>query len=64
MIDLARALAIARLYALCHTDHRPSARVLEKAGFICEKRLANHTTFPNLEPDSLADVFMYAIDLS
>ena len=63
MVDLSRALGIRRLYALCHTEHRPSARVLEKAGFVCEKRLANHTKFPNLEPDALADVFLYAIAL-
>jgi [ribosomal protein S5]-alanine N-acetyltransferase len=64
MIDLSRKLGIARLYALCHTEHQPSARVLEKAGFNCEKRLANHTKFPNLASGSFADVFVYAIGMS
>lgn len=62
MIDLARTLGITRLYAFCHTEHRPSALVLEKARFVCEKRLPNHIKFPNIEPDSPADVFIYAID--
>ena len=62
MIELARANGITRLDALCHTEHQPSARVLEKAGFIREERLCNHTRFPNLASDSPCDVFLYSID--
>jgi ribosomal-protein-alanine N-acetyltransferase len=31
MVDVARATAVVRLYAVCHHTHRASARVLEKA---------------------------------
>jgi RimJ/RimL family protein N-acetyltransferase len=62
MIELAGTNGITRLCALCHTDHRPSAHVLEKAAFIREERLCNHTRFPNLGSDSPCDVFLYSID--
>ena len=62
MMELSRTLGITRLYALCHVEHRPSARVLEKAGFTLEKRLANHTDFPNLNAAALCDVLLYSIN--
>ncbi len=33
MVEAARAVGARRLYALCHTEHRASRRVLEKCGF-------------------------------
>ena len=39
---------VIRLYALCHTDHAASRRVLEKGGFECEGLLRRQTVFPNL----------------
>ena len=59
MVDLARALGVRRLYALCHPDHRASWRVLEKCGFARE-RGSPRTEFPNLAPGVLQDVLCYA----
>ncbi len=50
IVALARDLAIERLFALCHADHRASARVLEKCGFQMEARLEDFAEFPNLNP--------------
>ena len=63
MVHLARDLGIHRLYAICHTEHRASSRVLEKAGFLREKVLHREVTFPNLAADGPADVYCYAINL-
>jgi [ribosomal protein S5]-alanine N-acetyltransferase len=60
MIEVARATAVRRLYALCHADHRASAHVLEKCGFACEGRLRRHAEFPNLEPGEPQDVLCYS----
>jgi RimJ/RimL family protein N-acetyltransferase len=60
MVDLAPALGIVRLYALCHTDHDPSCRVLEKGGFQREGVLRRAFEFPNLAPGEPQDVFCYA----
>lgn len=60
MVRLAPSLGLARLYALCHPDHRASVRVLEKCGFTLEGTLRRHTEFPNLEPGLPADVLCYA----
>jgi RimJ/RimL family protein N-acetyltransferase len=62
MIGLARQFGVRRLYALCHTEHQPSARVLEKGGFMRQGILAEHITFPNLGVAKPRDVFCYSID--
>lgn len=59
MFALAAQFKIARLYALCHVDHRASWRVLEKCGFQREGVLPRHLVFPNLSREPL-DVFSYA----
>lgn len=60
----ASSLGVKRLYALCHADHRRSARVLEKSGFALEGTLRSYCTFPNLEDDLAAsrpaDALCYA----
>jgi ribosomal-protein-alanine N-acetyltransferase len=61
MVTLAPALGIQRLYALCHTAHRASWRVLEKCGFDREGILHRYAEFPNLNPGSPEDVFCYAM---
>ena len=61
MVGLASSLGVVRLYALCHTEHRTSSRVLEKCGFSREGILQRHTVFPNLDPTEPCDVFCYAI---
>jgi RimJ/RimL family protein N-acetyltransferase len=60
MLDLAPALGITRLYALCHPDHRASRRVLERGGFAFEAILRAHTVFPNLAPGVPTDCACYA----
>lgn len=61
MRDLAGRLSVERLYALCHPEHRSSARVLEKCGFLCEGTLHAYAEFPNLLPGVPADVLCYAL---
>jgi ribosomal-protein-alanine N-acetyltransferase len=53
-------LGVKRLYAICHVDHRRSARVLEKSGFSLEGTLRNYCTFPNLGDERPADVLCYS----
>ena len=60
MVDLARELGVVRLFALCHPDHRASARVLEKGGFDREAVLRSSTIFPNLDAEALQDACLYA----
>jgi ribosomal-protein-alanine N-acetyltransferase len=62
MIDLARTLSVQRLYAMCHSDHNASARVLEKTGFTREKILPRYVNFPNFGTPGPADVLCYALD--
>jgi ribosomal-protein-alanine N-acetyltransferase len=63
IVSLARILAVRRLYALCHHEHRASARVLEKCAFSLEGRLRAYAEFPNLAPGDPQDVLCYAIVL-
>ena len=60
MIDLAPGCGVRRLYAICHTAHAASVRVLEKCGFAREGVLRRHSIFPNLSPDEPSDVLCYA----
>jgi len=60
MVDLARSVGIARLEAICHAEHAPSAHVLEKCGFTREEVHREHFVFPNLKPQKKGDVFSYA----
>lgn len=57
---LAKELSVRRLYALCHTDHAPSRRVLEKAGFQFEGVLRRYCEFPNQLPGEPQDVFSFS----
>jgi len=63
MIDLARSLAVPRLIARVHPEHRPSARVLEKCGFTLDADGVEATYFPNLSPSVLIDASRYVRDL-
>jgi RimJ/RimL family protein N-acetyltransferase len=62
MIDVARRAGVRRLYAICHIDHRASARVMEKGGMTREGVLRRHTVFPNIGPLP-CDVLSYALAL-
>lgn len=57
---LAGRLGVARLYALCHPEHRASWRVLEKSGFVRDRTWTQQTEFPNLASGVLQDVLCYA----
>ena len=61
MVGVAHCVGIRRLYAICHTEHRASWRVLEKCGFLREGILHQYIEFPNLRPGELSDVFCYAL---
>ena len=60
MVEVARDAGVLRLYALCHTGHAASVRVLEKAGFAREGTLRRYFVFPNLSPGEPLDVLCYA----
>lgn len=64
IVGLARSLGVRRLYAICHTDHERSWKVLERCGFAREGILRAFTKFPNLASKSPADVFSYAVILT
>ncbi len=63
MVEIAHAVGVRRLYAICHTENNASRRVLEKGEFLLEGTLRRHTEFPNLRPGDPSDVFCYAIIL-
>ena len=62
MKALAAELGVKRLYAGVHPDHRPSAHVLEKAGFRDDGIAEACCEFPNETAGVLQDVRLYAID--
>jgi ribosomal-protein-alanine N-acetyltransferase len=61
MVGVARTAGVHRLYALCHSEHLASARVLEKCYFAREGVLRGYAEFPNLTPVQPHDVLCYAI---
>jgi ribosomal-protein-alanine N-acetyltransferase len=58
--NIAAAVAVRRLYALCHVRHEKSLRVLERCGFSREGVLRQHVVFPNLGAPEPQDVYCYA----
>ena len=60
VVEIATALSVRRLYALCHVQHEKSARVLERCHFVSEGILRRHTVFPNLGVPEPQDVYCYA----
>jgi len=60
MRHTAADLGVQRLYAMCHPDHQPSRRVLEKGGLQFEGTLQRFFEFPNLNPGVAVDVASYA----
>ena len=63
MIAVARQCGVRQLYALCHTEHAASYRVLEKCGLTRERALVRHSEFPNLTPGIQSDVYRYELAL-
>ena len=64
LIAAAPGIGLSRVYAICHTAHSASARVLEKGGLTPEGVLRRHAEFPNLAPGELLDVLCYGRDFS
>jgi [ribosomal protein S5]-alanine N-acetyltransferase len=62
--SLARSFRVTRLYALCHADHQPSKRVLERNAFVLEGLWPRHTVFPNLGIAEPQNVCCYSINHS
>jgi len=60
MTTLATTLGVNRIYAHVHPDHKPSQRVLQKAGFHKNITLVHEFSFPNLDPEKLFDVVAYS----
>jgi [ribosomal protein S5]-alanine N-acetyltransferase len=48
-----------RVWATCHVDNDKSVRLLERAEFVREGRLARHTIYPGLGTEP-RDSFLYA----
>jgi RimJ/RimL family protein N-acetyltransferase len=61
MVGLARLLHVRQLEAVCHVEHRASARVLEKCGFQLAGLAPGALEFPNLAPGIKSDVWAYVL---
>jgi ribosomal-protein-alanine N-acetyltransferase len=60
IVAVAARIGVIRLFALCHPEHRPSRRVLEKCGFERDAVSKPAVEFPNLSPGVRQDAFCYA----
>ena len=58
IIDTAARIGVSRLSAICHPEHRPSQRVLEKCGFLPDTP-TRQVEFPNLSPGVQQDAICY-----
>lgn len=64
VVDVATGIGVRRLYALCHPQHRPSWRVLEKCGFERDGSWNRQVQFPNLATGHAQGVLCYRRGLS
>ncbi len=63
VIDIAGMVGVNRLYALCHPDHGPSRRVLEKCDFVADDPPKRQVEFPNLSAGVQQDALCFALVL-
>jgi [ribosomal protein S5]-alanine N-acetyltransferase len=63
IVDLAAQIGVNRLFAVCHPEHRPSQRVLEKCGFVRDDLSKPIVEFPNLSPGVGREALYYALAL-
>lgn len=61
VIEVAGRIGVSRLLALCHPEHRPSRRVLEKCAFVHEE--TRQVEFPNLLPGVQQKAVCYMLAL-
>jgi [ribosomal protein S5]-alanine N-acetyltransferase len=64
VVEVATDIGVRRLYAVCHTQHRASWRVLEKCGFEQDRGWNRCLEFPNLAVGKAQDVLCYRRGLS
>jgi RimJ/RimL family protein N-acetyltransferase len=64
IVEMAPRIGVQRLHAFCHPEHQASYRVLEKCGFVRDRRWTRQTEFPNLAPGVLQDVLRYVAVLA
>lgn len=60
IVDVAARIGVTRLSALCHLEHYPSRRVLEKCGFTRDEVSKPMVEFPNLSPGVRLEALCYA----
>jgi RimJ/RimL family protein N-acetyltransferase len=63
VVDVAPRIGVVRLQALCHPQHRPSRRVLEKCGFTLDDGWTQQAEFPNLAAGVAQPVLCYQLFL-
>ncbi len=61
IVDVATRIGVSLLFALCHPEHRPSRRVLEKCGFVRDDVSKPTVEFPNLSPGVRQEALCYAL---
>ena len=61
IVELSPRIGARRLFALCHPDHGPSRRVLEKCGFVREDESKPMVEFPNLSPGVRQQALCYSL---
>ena len=59
MSTLSADLDVYRVWGTCHVDNERSVRLLERAGFAFEGRMARHGLYPNLSTEP-CDSLLYA----
>jgi RimJ/RimL family protein N-acetyltransferase len=64
IVDVAARIGVTRLFALCHPEHLPSRRVLEKCGFVRDDASKPTVEFPNLSPGVRREALCYALAFS